>query len=149
MNIDDSNKQPDINETRYLVAKFQIDGILRFLSHSQTLSMFQRAVIRADINPQYSQGFNPRPRISLPLPRPLGIESDDEVMVMPISIDSESIYEFSGYTDEKQNQAVMERVANIATECGLDSGEVKNIFRILIKMSIERQHELSGEGNLP
>ena len=51
--------------------------------------------------------------------------------------------------DEKQNQAVMERVANIATECGLDSGEVKKIFGILIKMSIERQHELSGEGNLP
>jgi len=105
MNNDDSNKQPEINETRYLIANFQIGGILRFLSHSQTLSMFQRAVIRADINPQYSQGFNPRPKISLPLPRPLGIESDDEVMVMPISIDSESIYEFTGYTEEKQNQA--------------------------------------------
>lgn len=51
--------------------------------------------------------------------------------------------------DEKQNRTVMERVANIATECGLDAGEVKNIFKILIKMSIERQHELSGEGNLP
>lgn len=51
--------------------------------------------------------------------------------------------------DEEQNQAVMARVSNIATECGLDSGEVKNIFKILIKMSIERQHELSGEGNLP
>jgi len=51
--------------------------------------------------------------------------------------------------DEKRNQEVMEMVANIATEYGLDGGEVKNIFRILIKMSIERQHELSGEGNLP
>jgi chorismate mutase len=51
--------------------------------------------------------------------------------------------------DESQNQAVMERVTNIATESGLDAGEVKNIFKVLIKMSIERQHELSGEGNLP
>ncbi len=51
--------------------------------------------------------------------------------------------------DENRNQEVMERVANISTECGLDAGEVKNIFKILIKMSIERQHELSGEGNLP
>ena len=51
--------------------------------------------------------------------------------------------------DKSQNQTVMARVTNIATECGLDSGEVKNIFGILIKMSIERQHELSGEGNLP
>ncbi|MCG7850694.1 MAG: chorismate mutase [ANME-2 cluster archaeon] len=51
--------------------------------------------------------------------------------------------------DESQNQAVIERVTNIAPECGLDAGEVKNIFKVLIKMSIERQHELSGEGNLP
>jgi chorismate mutase len=51
--------------------------------------------------------------------------------------------------DENRNQEVMERVANISTECGLDAGEVKNVFKILIKMSIERQHELSGEGNLP
>lgn len=51
--------------------------------------------------------------------------------------------------DEDRNQKVMERVANISTECGLDAGEVKKIFKILIKMSIERQHELSGEGNLP
>ncbi|MDF1556631.1 MAG: chorismate mutase [ANME-2 cluster archaeon] len=51
--------------------------------------------------------------------------------------------------DEGQNKAVMERVVDIATECGLDAGEVKNIFKVLIKMSIERQHELSGEGNLP
>ncbi|MEA3295176.1 MAG: chorismate mutase [Euryarchaeota archaeon] len=51
--------------------------------------------------------------------------------------------------DKDRNQKVMERVANISTESGLDAGEVKNIFKILIKMSIERQHELSGEGNLP
>lgn len=51
--------------------------------------------------------------------------------------------------DENQNQKVMIRVADSATECGLDAGEVKNIFKILIKMSIDRQSELSGEGNLP
>ena len=51
--------------------------------------------------------------------------------------------------DDTQNQAVIGRVTNVATECGLDAGEVKNIFKVLIKMSIERQHELSGEGNLP
>jgi len=44
---------------------------------------------------------------------------------------------------------VLERVANAATELGLDGEEVKEIFEILIRMNIERQHELSGEGNLP
>jgi len=33
---------------------------------------------------QYSQGFNPRPRLSLPLPRPVGIVSDDELLCLRV-----------------------------------------------------------------
>ena len=51
--------------------------------------------------------------------------------------------------DAQQNKVVLERVANLATERGLDGEEVKKIFEILIRMNIERQHEMSGEGNLP
>jgi len=51
--------------------------------------------------------------------------------------------------DIDQNKVVLERVANLATERGLDGEEVKRIFEILIQMNIERQHEMSGEGNLP
>lgn len=51
--------------------------------------------------------------------------------------------------DVDQNKVVLERVSNMATERGLNGEEVKRIFEILIKMNIERQHELSGEGNLP
>jgi len=51
--------------------------------------------------------------------------------------------------DTDQNKVVLERVANMATERGLDGEEVKRIFEILIKMNIDRQHEMSGEGNLP
>ncbi len=51
--------------------------------------------------------------------------------------------------DETQNEVVLRRATDIATELNLDSGAVKNIFKILIQMNIDRQHELSGEGNLP
>ncbi|MGP8319638.1 MAG: chorismate mutase [Methanosarcinaceae archaeon] len=51
--------------------------------------------------------------------------------------------------DEDQNQIVLSRAVNEATERNLDTGAIKNIYRILIRMNIERQHELSGEGNLP
>ncbi|AQT68880.1 radical SAM-linked protein [Anaerohalosphaera lusitana] len=34
--------------------------------------MIERALIRADIPVKFSQGFNPRPRLSLPLPRSVG-----------------------------------------------------------------------------
>ncbi len=51
--------------------------------------------------------------------------------------------------DVEQNKMVLERAANSATERGLDGESVKRVFEILIKMNIERQHEMSGEGNLP
>jgi len=51
--------------------------------------------------------------------------------------------------DHKQNEIVINRALNSATELNLDVGSVKAIFEILIKMSIERQNELSGKGNLP
>jgi chorismate mutase len=51
--------------------------------------------------------------------------------------------------DVEQNRVVLDRVATAATEKGLDGEAVKRIFEILIQMNIDRQHELSGEGNLP
>ena len=51
--------------------------------------------------------------------------------------------------DESQNTVVIERSTAIATEKNLDIAAVKEILKILIRMNIERQHELSGEGNLP
>ncbi|MGP8320959.1 MAG: chorismate mutase [Methanosarcinaceae archaeon] len=51
--------------------------------------------------------------------------------------------------DEDQNQIVRSRAVNEATERNLDAGAIKEIYGILIRMNIDRQHELSGEGNLP
>ena len=69
-------------------SKFRLRGTLRFLSHAETLRVFQRACVRAGIDIQYSQGFNPRPRMSLPLPRPVGVESDDELLCLRILNDT-------------------------------------------------------------
>ncbi len=51
--------------------------------------------------------------------------------------------------DQKQNEVVVNRALNAATELNLDLGSIKAIFEILIRMSIERQNELSGKGSLP
>jgi radical SAM-linked protein len=52
---------------------------LRFLSHAETLRLFQRSCVRAGLDVAYSSGFNPRPRISLPLPRSVGLACEDEI----------------------------------------------------------------------
>jgi len=51
--------------------------------------------------------------------------------------------------DERQNEVVLQRAMEKATELGLDTAAVKSLFKIIIDMSISRQHELSGEGKLP
>ncbi len=79
------------NETMLLVIKFKLRGTLRFLSHAETLRVIQRACVRAGISVLYSQGFNPRPKMSLPLPRPVGVESDDELLCLRVALDPDEL----------------------------------------------------------
>jgi len=75
------------NETILLVVKFRIGGSLRFLSHAETLRVFQRACVRAGIQIRHTQGFNPHPKLSLPLPRSVGVESDEELLCLRLIYD--------------------------------------------------------------
>jgi len=69
-------------ETILVLIKFRVRGALRYICHAEMLKIFQRACARAGLKIQHSQGFNPRPRLSLPLPRPVGVESDDELLCL-------------------------------------------------------------------
>jgi len=70
------------NDTILVLLKFRIWGNLRFLSHAETMKVFQRACVRAGVDVVHTQGFNPRPRMSLPLPRSVGVESDEELLAL-------------------------------------------------------------------
>lgn len=70
--------------------RFRIAGAMRFLSHAETSRVLQRACARAAIGVRYSQGFNPHPRLSLPLPRPVGVESEDELLVVKLCDDRDA-----------------------------------------------------------
>jgi len=67
-----------------VLIKFRIGDSLRFLSHIETLRVFQRACIRAGIEIQYTKGFNPHPKLSLPLPRTVGVESEDDLLYLKV-----------------------------------------------------------------
>lgn len=53
--------------------------------------MFHRALVRADVDLRYSQGFNPRPKLSLPLPRSVGVQSDNERLFLLLSDNERAI----------------------------------------------------------
>jgi radical SAM-linked protein len=73
------------SEAFLLVIEFKVGGNLRFLSHAEMLKVFQRACVRAGLEVNYSQGFNPRPRMSLPLPKPVGVESEHDLLCLRIN----------------------------------------------------------------
>ncbi|OPX25000.1 MAG: hypothetical protein B1H04_00875 [Planctomycetales bacterium 4484_123] len=64
---------------------FAVGGDLRFLSHHEMMRLMERAVARAELPVEFSRGFNPRPRVSLPLPRPVGVASRCELMLLRLS----------------------------------------------------------------
>ena len=53
---------------------------LKFISHLDTMRLWQRALHRAGLALAYSEGFSPHPRLSLAAPLPLGVTSQAELM---------------------------------------------------------------------
>jgi radical SAM-linked protein len=102
-----------------LAVRFRLGGALRFLSHAETLRVFQRACARAGIPVRYSAGFNPHPRLSLPLPRSVGVESDDELLVIRLS---DEPWDADGTYEARMRQALQE-----ALPAGIDVAGVERV----------------------
>ena len=61
-------------------ALFEKLGTARFLSHLDLMRLFQRSFKRAGLPLTHTQGFNPRPSVSIALPLSLGAESRCELL---------------------------------------------------------------------
>lgn len=59
---------------------FEKTKAMRFTSHLDLHRTWERTIRRADLPLTYSQGYNPRPRITLATALPLGFTSDAEVI---------------------------------------------------------------------
>lgn len=80
------NEKLMTEDKRYtLVVRFDVTGQLGYLSHQETSRMFERAFLRSGTPVRYSEGFNPRVRMSLPFPRTVGVESVGDLLVVAIA----------------------------------------------------------------
>ena len=59
---------------------FEKTGNAIWISHLDLMRLFQRAFRRADLPLTHTQGFNPRPSVSIALPLSVGIESQCELL---------------------------------------------------------------------
>lgn len=59
---------------------FEKKGRAVWISHLDLMRLFQRAFKRAGLPLTHTQGFNPRPSVSIALPLSVGVESDCELL---------------------------------------------------------------------
>jgi len=60
--------------------RFSREARLKYISHLDLIRLWHRAFRRAGLEPAYSEGFNPHPRIHLAAPLPLGVTGESELM---------------------------------------------------------------------
>jgi radical SAM-linked protein len=60
--------------------KYEKKGVVRFTSHLDTMRAIKRALQRAEAPVVYTEGFNPRPKLSMGPALPLGCESKCEMV---------------------------------------------------------------------
>ena len=63
---------------------FSVRGDLKYLSHRDTMRLWRMTLVRAQVPVCYSRGFNPHPRISLTLPRSVGMSSECELLLLDL-----------------------------------------------------------------
>jgi len=63
-----------------LRVKFGRGQELKYISHLDLMRLWERALRRAGMPIAYSQGFNPRPRLSIAAPLPIGVTSKGELI---------------------------------------------------------------------
>ena len=115
--------------------QFKRSTPLRFLSHLDQQRLFQRAFRRANMPVEYSQGFNPHPRMSFALAMSVGLTSDGEYgeVIVSEDIDVETFI-------SRMNQVLPQGLEIIAAKiCDAGVGSLsaalsKSVYQIRIKV---------------
>jgi len=82
ISFDETSKSVQQNNAEIIAVRiaYSKNSAIRFISHLETMRMFQLGFHRANLDLAYSQGFHPRPKISSGPPLPLGLCSDKEYL---------------------------------------------------------------------
>lgn len=96
-------------------ALFQKTGNAVYISHLDLMRLFQRAFKRAGLALTHTQGYNPRPAVSIALPLSVGVESCCELLDFDLDGDAVSCEEIM----DRLNSALVEgvRVLKVYDRC--------------------------------
>lgn len=122
-----------------MVVDFSVGDTLAYLSHQETLKMFQRSFIRAGLPLAFSCGFNPHPQISIPLPRSVAVQSQSERVCA--AIDMDSVFDSENWMDRIQRQLPegchVLRIQCLEGKCSFQPYQVH--YRLSLKQAVISQ----------
>ena len=120
-------------------ALFEKTGKAVYISHLDLMRLFQRAFKRAGLPLTHTQGFNPRPSVSIALPLSLGVESVCELLDFDLEGDTID----NALIREKLNESLVEGVRVLQVyDTGAKIGKIAYLDCIV---SLEYDRELPGD----
>lgn len=119
-------------------ALFEKTGNARYISHLDLMRLFQRAFKRAGLPLTHTQGFNPRPSVSIALPLSLGVESRCELLDfdLEVPVDCSEI-------QEKLNASLVEGV--YVREVYEQGEKIKNLALLQSRLVLEYDRQIPND----
>ena len=114
-----------------LRALFEKKGQAVWISHLDLMRLFQRAFKRAGLALTHTQGYNPRPSVSIALPLSVGVQSHCELLDFELEGEAVSCEEIK----QRLNKALVEGV-NVL-EVYENGGKIKNLALLDCAVTLE------------
>ena len=119
-------------------ALFEKTGNAVWMSHLDLMRLFQRAFKRAGLHLKHTQGFNPRPSVSIALPMSVGVESVCELLDFDLEGQAVSCDEIR----DQLNAALVEGVT--VREVYEDGAKLKNLSLLDCCLTMEYDNGVPG-----
>lgn len=134
-------------------ALFEKTGNAIWISHLDLMRLFQRAFKRAGLPLTHTQGFNPRPSVSIALPLSVGVESSCELLDFDLDgldvpcdeicsrlnaalVDGVRVLEVYDNGNKIKNLALLRSVLILEYDAGVPEGTGERIRELLSRPSL-------------
>ena len=121
-------------------ALFEKTGNAVWISHLDLMRVFQRAFKRAGLHLTHTQGFNPRPSVSIALPLSVGIESCCELLDFDLEGEKYSNEEILRRLNENLISGV--KIIAVYDDCN----KIKNLAYLDCVLTLEYDAVIPGGG---
>lgn len=111
---------------------FEKTGNAVWISHLDLMRLFQRAFKRAGLPLKHTQGFNPRPSVSIALPLSVGVESKCELL--DFELDTTEIIS-NNQIVSRLNKALVDGVR--VMDCYDDGGKIRDLAYLRCMITLE------------